>query len=89
MKVSLLPYFVLILMGAAWGLGIALTKITVATGYGPFVLIFWQFVLGTIILGFISIMRRKLPFFGRKTIFNKKMIFFKLMLTLFSEICFL
>lgn len=69
MKVSLLPYFVLILMGAAWGLGIALTKITVATGYGPFVLIFWQFVLGTIILGFISIMRRKLPFFGRKTIF--------------------
>ena len=69
MKVSLLPYFVLILMGAAWGLGIALTKITVATGYGPFVLILWQFVLGTIILGFISIMRRKLPFFGRKTIF--------------------
>ena len=69
MKVSLLPYFVLILMGAAWGLGIALTKITVATGYGPFVLIFWQFVLGTIILGFISIMRCKLPFFGRKTIF--------------------
>ena len=50
MNVSLIPYIVLILMGAAWGLSIPLTKITVSTGYGQFGLIFWQFVIAVIVL---------------------------------------
>ena len=69
MKVPLLPYLVLILMGAAWGLSIPLTKITVSTGYGQFGLIFWQFVLADILLGSVSIARRKRPLFERKTLF--------------------
>ena len=69
MKVPLLPYLVLISMGAAWGLSIPLTKITVSTGYGQFGLIFWQFVLAAILLGLVSIARRKRPLFERKTLF--------------------
>ena len=69
MNVSLIPYIVLILMGAAWGLSIPLTKITVSTGYGQFGLIFWQFVIAVIVLGFTLVVRRKRPIFERKTIF--------------------
>ena len=69
MNVSLIPYIVLILMGAAWGLSIPLTKITVSTGYGQFGLIFWQFVIAVIVLGFMLLVRRKRPIFERKTIF--------------------
>ena len=56
-------------MGAAWGLSIPLTKITVSTGYGQFGLIFWQFVIAVIVLGFVLIVRRKRPLVERKTIF--------------------
>ena len=69
MNVSLIPYIVLILMGAAWGLSIPLTKITVSTGYGQFGLIFWQFVIAAIVLGFVLVVRRKRPLFEQKTIF--------------------
>lgn len=69
MNVSLIPYIILILMGAAWGLSIPLTKITVSIGYGQFGLIFWQFVIAVIVLGFVLIVRRKRPLFERKTIF--------------------
>ena len=69
MNVSLIPYIILILMGAAWGLSIPLTKITVSTGYGQFGLIFWQFAIAVIVLGFVLIVRRKRPLFERKTIF--------------------
>ena len=56
-------------MGAAWGLSIPLTKITVSTGYGQFGLIFWQFVIAAIVLGFVLLVRRKRPLFEQKTIF--------------------
>ena len=69
MKVTVVPYLVLILMGAAWGLSIPLTKITVSTGYGQFGLIFWQFVIAVIVLGFVSIARRKKPIFELKVLF--------------------
>ena len=69
MNVSLIPYIILILMGAAWGLSIPLTKITVSTGYGQFGLIFWQFFIAVIVLGFVLFLRRKRPIFERKTIF--------------------
>ena len=70
MNVSLIPYIILILMGAAWGLSIPLTKITVSTGYGQFGLIFWQFVIAVIVLGFVLIVRRKRsPFLSEKLIF--------------------
>ena len=53
----------LALLGAGWGLTQPLTKIAVSTGYGHFGLIFWQLVLGVLVLGPLCAFRRKpLPF---------------------------
>lgn len=43
----------LILMGAGWGMTQPLTKIAVSTGYGHFGLVFWQMVLGAVLMGVI------------------------------------
>lgn len=42
---------ILVLLGAGWGLTQPLTKITVMSGYQPLGLIFWQLLIGTILLG--------------------------------------
>lgn len=47
----------LLLIGAAWGLSIPLTKIAVSTGHQPLGLIFWQLVVAVLALGSISILR--------------------------------
>jgi drug/metabolite transporter (DMT)-like permease len=49
---------VLILMGAGWGISQPMTKIAVSTGYGPFGLLFWQTVIGVVLMGAICIARR-------------------------------
>lgn len=41
----------LVLLGAGWGLTQPLTKITVTAGYQPFGLIFWQLLIGALVLG--------------------------------------
>lgn len=41
----------LILLGAGWGLTQPLIKITVDAGYQPFGLIFWQMLIGALVLG--------------------------------------
>ncbi len=41
----------LILLGTGWGLTQPLIKITVSAGYQPFGLIFWQMLIGTVVLG--------------------------------------
>jgi len=52
----------LVLLGAGWGLTQPLAKIAVSTGHGPFGLIFWQFVIGVLILGGVQMLRgRPLP----------------------------
>lgn len=52
----------LILMGAGWGVTLPLTKIAVGAGYRQFGLIFWQFVISSLILGAIlAARRRRLP----------------------------
>ncbi len=50
---------VLVLVGAGWGLSQPLSKIAVSTGYGPLGLIFWQLVIGVLLLGFINFLLRK------------------------------
>ena len=50
--------FVLVLMGAGWGLTLPLTKIAVSTGYGHFGLIFWQSVIGAMLMAAICLLRR-------------------------------
>lgn len=44
-------FAILILLGAGWGLTQPLTKITVTAGYQPFGLIFWQMLIGAVLLG--------------------------------------
>lgn len=48
---------ILALLGAGWGLTQPLTKIAVSEGYQPFGLIFWQMVLGALILGPVTVLR--------------------------------
>ncbi|MEM6940455.1 MAG: DMT family transporter [Pseudomonadota bacterium] len=48
---------VLVLMGIGWGATQPLTKIVVSTGYAPFGLLFWQGVIGAILMGGICLAR--------------------------------
>jgi drug/metabolite transporter (DMT)-like permease len=59
---------VLLAMGLGWGATQTLGKMAVATGHGPFGLIFWQFVLGVLALGAILVMRGKTVPITRKTL---------------------
>ncbi len=53
---------VLIVLGAGWGLTVPLTKIAVSTGFGHFGLIFWQLVIGSVLMAGLSLLRgRGLP----------------------------
>lgn len=48
---------VLILLGAGWGITIPLTKIAVSTGFGHYGLIFWQLVIGSLLMAGLSFIR--------------------------------
>jgi drug/metabolite transporter (DMT)-like permease len=50
---------VLLLSGMGWGSTQVLAKFAVETGYRPFGLIFWQLVIGALILGAVLVLRRK------------------------------
>jgi drug/metabolite transporter (DMT)-like permease len=53
---------VLLLIGAAWGVGQPFAKIAVSEGYRHFGIIFWQFALGALLLAAINRARgRRLP----------------------------
>lgn len=49
----------LVLIGAAWGMTQPLGKIAVSTGHGPLGLIFWQLVIGVLVLGPLVLWRRR------------------------------
>lgn len=49
--------FCLTLMGAGWGLTLPLAKIAVSEGYRNIGLIFWQLLIGAIVMGTIQIIR--------------------------------
>ncbi len=56
---------ILVVLGAAWGLTQPLTKVAVSTGHGPLGLIFWQFAIGTLVLGaLVLVLGRRLPMHG-------------------------
>jgi drug/metabolite transporter (DMT)-like permease len=54
-------FFVLVLLvlGVGWGSTQSLGKMATATGHQPFGLIFWQLVVCSIVLGIVSLVRRK------------------------------
>lgn len=64
--------FVLVLavLGVGWGSTQSLGKIAVSTGHQPFGLIFWQLVIGAIVLGIVSAVR------GRGLVFTKEALTF-------------
>lgn len=49
-KPILLHYGVLLVLGTSWGLSTPLSKIAVSTGHGEFGLIFWQLVIGAVLM---------------------------------------
>jgi drug/metabolite transporter (DMT)-like permease len=48
----------LVVMGAGWGATQPLSKIAVSTGYGHFGLVFWQQVIGVMMMAVVCVMRR-------------------------------
>jgi drug/metabolite transporter (DMT)-like permease len=48
----------LIVLGAAWGLTMPLTKIAVSTGYKHFGLLFWQMAIGAVVMTLVAGVRR-------------------------------
>lgn len=48
---------VLLVVGAAWGLTMPLTKIAVSTGYKHFGLLFWQMAIGASVMTLVAILR--------------------------------
>jgi len=56
---SLNLFAVLICLGLGWGLTIPLGKVAVSEGYRHFGLIFWQQVIGIVLLGAVTLARRR------------------------------
>jgi drug/metabolite transporter (DMT)-like permease len=50
---------VLVILGLGWGSTQSLGKMATATGHQPFGLIFWQLVVGAVVLGAVSLARGK------------------------------
>jgi drug/metabolite transporter (DMT)-like permease len=50
---------VLLVLGIGWGSTQSLGKIAVSTGHGFFGLIFWQLVVGVLVLGAVQLIRRR------------------------------
>jgi drug/metabolite transporter (DMT)-like permease len=63
-------FFVLVLavLGLGWGSTQSLGKMAVATGHQPFGLIFWQLAVGAVVLGVLSIVRRRGMVFTRQAL---------------------
>jgi drug/metabolite transporter (DMT)-like permease len=58
--------FILLTMGAGWGLTQPLANLAVSGGHGAMGLVFWQLVIGALLLSAINLARRKpLPMTGR------------------------
>lgn len=55
MSGRLWPVLVLLACGTAWGTTQSFSKIAVSTGHGHFALIFWQLVIGLLILGPLAV----------------------------------
>ena len=50
---------VLLLLGIGWGSTQSLGKMAVSSGHQHFGLIFWQLVIGAVLLGAVNVLRRR------------------------------
>jgi drug/metabolite transporter (DMT)-like permease len=64
----LLYVLLLIACGLAWGSTQTLGKLAVSTGYRQYGLLFWQFVIGAVLLGTMLALRRRWPPLNRATL---------------------
>ena len=68
MSRNLGPMFALLIMGAGWGITSPLSKIAVSTGHQPLGLVFWQMLIGAVLLGAIVFVRGGRLALGRRQI---------------------
>lgn len=62
------PMLALLVMGAGWGITSPLSKIAVSSGHQPLGLVFWQMVIGAVLLGAIVLVRGGRLALGRRQI---------------------
>ena len=75
-----IAWTVLLVMGIFWGGTLPLTKIAVSTGHGPLGLIFWQLVIGVIVLGLVLLFR------GWKPILNRTLVTYFVVIAIIGTI---
>ena len=68
MSLNLGQMFALLIMGAGWGITTPLSKIAVSTGHQPLGLVFWQLVIGAVLLEAIVFVRGGRLALGRRQI---------------------
>jgi drug/metabolite transporter (DMT)-like permease len=68
LSLNLGPMFALLIMGAGWGITTPLSKIAVSTGHQPLGLVFWQLVIGAVLLEAIVFVRGGRLALGRRQI---------------------
>ncbi len=71
---------VLLACGLAWGSTQTLGKIAVSTGYQHFGLIFWQFVVGVLLLGTLLVIQ------GKRLIVNRQTLIFAVIIAIIGTI---
>jgi drug/metabolite transporter (DMT)-like permease len=71
---NVIAWVALLMIGALWGSTIPLTKVAVSTGHQPLGLIFWQLVIGIVVLGAVLLIRGWRPQLTRE-----KLIFYFLL----------
>lgn len=76
------PLFLVVLVacGLAWGSTQSLGKLAVSTGYQPFGLLFWQFLLGAALMGAIMALRR------RRLVLTRRALLFGLVVALLGSL---
>ncbi len=77
---NLIAWVAMLSIGLLWGSTIPMSKTAVSTGHQPFGLIFWQFVIGVIVLGIILFAR------GWRPKLNKELIFFYALIAVMGTI---
>ncbi|PCH46881.1 MAG: EamA family transporter [Hyphomicrobiales bacterium] len=70
----------LLVLGLLWGASIPLAKIVVSTGHPPLGLVFWQLVLGVVVLASIAFFRKS------NTSFRRRHVLFFTLVILFGTI---
>lgn len=71
---GLIPYILLGVAGFSWGITFSLAKIAAEAGAHPIGLTFWQAVVGFVILGTFSLVRRRWPVMNRRSLIRSGLV---------------